>query len=68
MEIGRALEKAAAQLSPDQRDVFLLAEFHDLAMGEIGAVLGISENTVKTRLFRARAHLKSLLKDLWEDA
>jgi RNA polymerase sigma-70 factor (ECF subfamily) len=67
MEIGRALEAAAGQLSDDQRDVFLLAEFHDLDMREIGVVLGIPENTVKTRLFRARTHLRSLLKDLWED-
>ena len=67
MEIGRALEGAATQLSDDQRDVFLLAEFHDLDMGEIAVVLGIPENTVKTRLFRARTHLRTLLKEVWED-
>ncbi len=67
IEIGRALEAAAAKLSPDQRDVFLLAEFHDLGSADIAAVLGIPESTAKTRLFRARAHLRTLLKDLWED-
>jgi RNA polymerase sigma-70 factor (ECF subfamily) len=67
LEIGRALEAAARQLSADQRDAFVLAEFHGLDMMEIATVLGIPENTVKTRLFRARAQLRILLKDVWED-
>ncbi|MDP9151210.1 MAG: sigma-70 family RNA polymerase sigma factor [Myxococcota bacterium] len=67
MEIGRALEWAAAELSDEQRDVFVLAEFHDLDMKEIGGVLGIPENTAKTRLFRARERLRVLLRGVWED-
>jgi RNA polymerase sigma-70 factor (ECF subfamily) len=67
MEIGRALELAAAELSDEQRDVFVLAEFHDLDMREIAAVLGIPENTAKTRLFRARERLRVLLRGVWED-
>ena len=67
LEIGRALEAAVADLSPDHRDVFVLAEFHDLDTAEIAAVLGIPEGTARTRLFRARAHLRTLLRDLWED-
>jgi RNA polymerase sigma-70 factor (ECF subfamily) len=67
-EIGRALERAAAALTDEQRHVFILAEFHDLDMSEIASVLGIPENTAKTRLFRARARLRVLLKGIWEDA
>jgi len=67
LEIGRALEAAAAQLSDDQRDAFVLSEFHGLDTRNIAAVLGIPENTVKTRLFRARAQLRVLLKGVWED-
>ena len=67
LEIGRALEAAAAELSPDQRDVFVLVEFHGLDMNDVATVLGIPENTAKTRLFRARAHLRVLLKDVWEN-
>jgi RNA polymerase sigma-70 factor (ECF subfamily) len=66
-EIGRALERAASQLSDDHRDVFVLAEFHDLDMAEIAQVLGIPENTVKTRLFRARERLRILLREVWEE-
>jgi RNA polymerase sigma-70 factor (ECF subfamily) len=67
MEIGRALQRAAAELSDDQRDAFVLAEFHGLDMGEIAAVLGVPENTVKTRLFRARERLRVLLREVWEE-
>ncbi|MBV9946747.1 MAG: sigma-70 family RNA polymerase sigma factor [Myxococcales bacterium] len=66
-EIGRALEQAAASLPDAQRDVFVLAEFHDLDQKEIAAVLGIPANTVKTRLFRARERLRELLRDVWEE-
>jgi RNA polymerase sigma-70 factor (ECF subfamily) len=68
VELGRALQRAAAQLSDEHRDVFVLAELHDLEMREIGQVLGIPEGTAKTRLFRARERLRELLHDVWEDA
>lgn len=67
IEIAHALERAAADLPDDQRDVFVLAEFHDLEMSEIASVLGIPENTAKTRLFRARQRLRILLRGVWED-
>ena len=66
-EIRTALARAASQLSDDQRDVFILAEFHELSMAEIGQVLGVPENTVKQRLFRARERLRELLTQLRED-
>jgi RNA polymerase sigma-70 factor (ECF subfamily) len=68
LEIGRALERAAAQLSADQRDVFVLAEFHGLEMAEIARVLTIPEGTAKTRLFRARERLRALLVGVWEES
>jgi RNA polymerase sigma-70 factor, ECF subfamily len=65
--LGRAIEVAAAELTADQRDVFILAEFHGLDMLEISAVVGAPENTVKTRLFRARSRLRELLGDVWKE-
>jgi RNA polymerase sigma-70 factor (ECF subfamily) len=67
LELGQALEAAAARLSPEQRDVFVLAELHELPMSEMALVLGVPENTVKTRLFRARANLRTWLVDFWEE-
>jgi RNA polymerase sigma-70 factor (ECF subfamily) len=66
LEVGRVLEAAAASLPSEQRDVFVLAEFHGLDMKEIAKVLGIRENTAKTRLFRARGQLRVLLRGLWD--
>jgi len=63
-ELGRAIERAIAQLSDDQRAVFVLAELHDLTLGEIAVALEIPENTVKTRLFRAREQLRGRLERL----
>ena len=65
--IGRALCRAAAELSDEQRDVFVLAEFHGLDMKEIAAVLSVKEATVKTRLWRARAQLRILLHGVLEE-
>ena len=67
-EIAGALERAALQLSEEQRDVFVLAEFHGLDTKELASVLGISEGTVKTRLFRARERLRAALRTVWEDS
>jgi RNA polymerase sigma-70 factor (ECF subfamily) len=61
-ELGRAIERAIAQLPDEQNAVFVLAELHDRTLAEIAAVLGIPENTVKTRLFRAREHLRARLQ------
>jgi RNA polymerase sigma-70 factor, ECF subfamily len=66
-EIAQALTRAMVDLSDEQRDVFILAEFHGLDTKELASVLGISEMTVKTRLFRARERLRVSLRDFWED-
>ena len=60
-ELGRAIARAAAELSDDQRAAFVLAEFHGMSLSDIAAALEIPEGTVKTRLFRARALLRERL-------
>jgi len=65
-EIARAFERAATQLTHEQRAVFVLAQFHGLTMAQIGEVIGVPENTVKTRLYRARERLRTLLSELRE--
>jgi RNA polymerase sigma-70 factor (ECF subfamily) len=61
-ELGRAIERAIAALSDEQRAVFVLAELHDLTLVEIADALGVPENTVKTRLLRAREQLRGRLR------
>lgn len=60
-ELGRRLARAAEALSDDQRAAFLLAELHDFTMVEIAEALGIPENTAKTRVFRAKEHMRKAL-------
>jgi RNA polymerase sigma-70 factor (ECF subfamily) len=66
-EIVTALRNAAALLPDDQRDAFILAEFHDLTMDEMAGVLRVPVGTVKARLSRARQRLRELLGALWEE-
>lgn len=67
-ELGLAIARAAAELSDDQRAVFVLAEFHDLSHAEIGEAVGAPEATVKTRLYRAREHMRARLRAMREEA
>jgi len=66
-EIGLALQRAASSLPDEQRDAFVLAEFHDLSMEEMAAVAGVPVGTIKARLSRARARLRELLGEMWEE-
>jgi RNA polymerase sigma-70 factor, ECF subfamily len=60
-ELRAAIAHAVAQLPAEQREVFVLAEFHDLSNAEIAKVVGTLEATVKTRLFRAKSRLRLAL-------
>ncbi len=56
-----AVRAAIDQLPDGQREVLVLTFYHQLTGPEIADVLGISEGTVKSRLFRAKDNLKGLL-------
>jgi RNA polymerase sigma-70 factor, ECF subfamily len=51
-----------AKLSPHHRDIIDVIYFQEKAIGEAAIILGVPENTVKTRLFYARKRLTELLK------
>lgn len=61
-DLGREIARAAATLSDDMRAAFLLADVHGFTMSEIADALGIPEATAKTRVFRARQHLRDALR------
>lgn len=63
VQFRRALRRALAELSPQQRAVFLLRNNHDLSLQEIAEILRTSEGTVKTHLFRAIRSLRQRLSD-----
>ena len=59
--IRRALSEAIGTLSADHRAVVDLTYFHGLGYREIAEIMGCPVDTVKTRMFHARRHLKRLL-------
>ncbi len=61
------IRDALQQLSMEQRQIILLREYEDLTYEEIAKTLRISVQAVKSRLFRARAELKELLKDYFKE-
>ncbi len=50
------------QLTDEHREVLKLTYFEDKSVKEVADLLGISENTVKTRMFYARKRLAQLLE------
>jgi RNA polymerase sigma-70 factor (ECF subfamily) len=62
-EVGQALERALAGLPEKQRRVFVLKEIEGFKHAEIGGILGIPVNTIKTLLFRAMKRLREELRD-----
>jgi RNA polymerase sigma-70 factor (ECF subfamily) len=60
-EARKYLDKALEDLPPSMRVVFLLREIEGLSTRETSEILELSESAVKTRLSRARMHLRDLL-------
>ena len=57
-QVLRAMERLPKQ----ERQALLLSAMDELSTVEIGAVLGRSESSVRSLLFRARAHLRQRLE------
>lgn len=56
-----SLRRAMDQLSADHRAVVDLTYFHEMGYREIAEIMDCPVDTVKTRMFHARRHLKTLL-------
>lgn len=65
-ELKASLEEAIAKLPPHYREPFLLREDQQLTYEEIAEVLDVRIGTVKSRINRARAILRTALSDAWE--
>ena len=64
IDVWRALDA----LAPPFRDVAVLFYFDDLPTAEIASILNIPNATVRTRLSRVRAQLRTMLGDYAPDA
>ncbi|MFO7286007.1 MAG: sigma-70 family RNA polymerase sigma factor [Gammaproteobacteria bacterium] len=68
VELEDLLDRALEALSAEQRAVVELTYFFGCSYDEIAKIVGCPVNTVKTRMFHARAKLKSLLPRLGKDS
>jgi RNA polymerase sigma-70 factor (ECF subfamily) len=56
------IERALTALPDEQREVFLLREYHGIGFREIAQVTGVNENTVKSRMRYALEGLRRSLQ------
>ena len=55
------LHAAIERLPPLQRTLLTLYHLEELPIGEIAAIIGLAEGTIKSHLFRSRKQLRGLL-------
>ena len=65
-ELGQRITVAVESLPPDQREVFLLRELANIPFKEIAEIVGVPENTVKSRMRYALERLQEALSE-YED-
>jgi RNA polymerase sigma-70 factor (ECF subfamily) len=68
VEIRERLVAAVDELPDEQREVFLLREVSNVPFKEIAEIVGIPENTVKSRMRYALERLQAALSDFEEYA
>ncbi len=56
------IRKCLTGLSAEHREVIDLVYYHEMSVEEVAEIVGIPENTVKTRMFYARKRLAELLR------
>ncbi len=59
---GELLRKCLGNLSTEHREIIDLVYYHEKSVEEVAQIVGIPENTVKTRMFYARKKLGELLQ------
>ena len=61
-DTSESLRRCLTALSVEHREIVDLVYYHEKSVEEVAEIIGIPENTVKTRLFYARKKLADLLK------
>lgn len=60
-QLGERISKALEALSPEQRQIVVLADIEECSYQEIAEIVGCSIGTVRSRLHRARSQLRKLV-------
>jgi RNA polymerase sigma-70 factor (ECF subfamily) len=67
-ELGFRIRNAVEELPDDQREVFLLREVGNVPFKDIADMIGVSENTIKSRMRYALERLQKALAEYEEHA
>jgi RNA polymerase sigma-70 factor (ECF subfamily) len=59
---GAVIRKSLLELPAAQREVIDLVYYHQKSVAEVAQIVGVPENTVKTRMFYARRRMGEILK------
>jgi RNA polymerase sigma-70 factor (ECF subfamily) len=62
LDKGEKLRQCLAALTREHREVIDLVYYHEKSVEEVAQIIGIPENTVKTRMFYARKKLGELCR------
>ena len=62
-EVRQRIEEAMAQLNDEQREVFVMREVMQMRFKEIASIIGVSENTIKSRMRYALENMRLFLSD-----
>jgi RNA polymerase sigma-70 factor (ECF subfamily) len=62
LETEQVVRRAILELEPSFRECLVLRDVEDLSYEEIGAITGLAEGTVKSRIHRARGQLKEIVE------
>lgn len=65
-ELGVRIQSAVEELPSDQREVFLMREVGNVPFKDIAEIVGVSENTIKSRMRYALERLQKTLAE-YED-
>lgn len=67
VQLQEQIQAVLDELSPDHRTVVVLKDIEGLSQEEVAEMLDCSVGTVKSRLSRARAHLRDLLRPIYTE-
>lgn len=65
--MAEKIREAIESLSPEQQEVMVLSKYHGMSYHEIAEILGISQESVKQRAYRAHMRLRSSLRPLLKE-
>jgi RNA polymerase sigma-70 factor (ECF subfamily) len=62
-ETSAVLRQCLGELSPAHREIIDLVYYHEKTIEEVAEIIGVPQNTVKTRMFYARKRIAEMMSD-----